>query len=277
MGLLDGHLALVTGAGRMKGIGRGICMSLAHEGADVVVHEGLRAPESFPADERAAGWQGAASVAEEIVALGRRALAVSFDVTDAPAIRAAVRQVHDGIGIPDILVNNAALAGTTGGDSLLELDDEVWRQLVDVNTTGLYLVTKAFAPGILERGGGSIVNISSIGGRFGIPTYGAYCTTKFGVIGFTQQLARELAPTVRVNCVCPGSVDTDMMRGTYSRRDLRAGTDDGTQRRIALTGVPLARQGLPHEIGDAVTFLASDRATFITGQSLNVDGGVRMD
>ena len=185
--------------------------------------------------------------------------------------------IGSSLGAVDILVNNAGIAGGAGQDRLLELDDELWYRTVDVNLNAVYLVTKAFLGGMVDKGRGSIVNISSVAGREGQPRMGAYVATKFALIGLTQQLALEYAPQVRVNCICPGSTDTEMMDGTFARRDATAGAEPGTAKATRIAGLPLQRQGQPVDIARAVRFLASDEADWITGQTLNVDGGQRMD
>lgn len=274
---LDGKVALVTGAARRRGIGRGIALELARAGADVVVHGLPRAPSGQPAAERAIDWQGARSVADEVTALGRRAMAVEGDLTDRETVQRIALEVEGRLGTVDVLVNNAAVPGGAGDAAIIDLDDELWYRTVDVNLNAVYLVTKAFAGGMVRAGSGSIVNISSVAGRAGQPRMGAYCASKFAVVGLTQQLALELAPAVRVNCICPGSTDTDMMDGTFARRDQVAGSVPGTAKAARVRSLPLARQGRPEDLGNAVVFLASDAASWITGQTLNVDGGQRMD
>jgi 3-oxoacyl-[acyl-carrier protein] reductase/meso-butanediol dehydrogenase/(S,S)-butanediol dehydrogenase/diacetyl reductase len=274
---LSGRVALVTGAARRRGIGRGIALELAASGAAVVVHGAPRAPADLPPEEQAAGWTGASSVAEEIVAAGGRAIAVEADITDAAAVGDAVARGEEALGTIDILVNNAGIAGTTGADDLVALDDTVWHRTVDVNLNATYLVSKAVLPGMLAAGRGVIVNISSLAGRTPFARFGAYGATKAAMIGLTQQMALEFAPTVRCNCVCPGSTDTDMMDGTFARRDAVAGAPAGTAKAAAIARIPMGRQGTPADIAKAVRFLASDDAAWITGQTLNVDGGQRMD
>jgi NAD(P)-dependent dehydrogenase (short-subunit alcohol dehydrogenase family) len=130
---------------------------------------------------------------------------------------------------------------------------------------------------MVAKGAGAIVNISSIAGRGGQPRMGSYVATKFAVIGLTQQLALEYAPAVRVNCICPGTVDTEEMDKTFARRDALAGTSPGTAKAKRIAALPLRRQGRPEDIGKAAVFLASDDADWITGQTLNVDGGQVMN
>ena len=155
--------------------------------------------------------------------MAARAVAVEADLTDRGAVSEMARELESALGVVDVLVNNAAVAGGAGQYDLLELDDELWYETVDANLNSVYLVTKAFLRGMVDAGRGSIVNISSAAGRAGQPRMGAYCATKFAVIGLTQQLALEFGPAIRVNCVSPGPTDTDMMAGTFARRDAAAG------------------------------------------------------
>jgi 3-oxoacyl-[acyl-carrier protein] reductase/meso-butanediol dehydrogenase/(S,S)-butanediol dehydrogenase/diacetyl reductase len=259
---LEGRVALVTGAGRRRGIGAAIAHELARGGAAVAVHGSGRDPDEL------------AAVAAD---LGGRPLTVEAELTDREAVAEMVREVSSQLGAIDVLVNNAGVAGSAGLHDLLELDDEVWYRTVDANLNAVFLVTKAVLRGMVDAGRGSIVNMGSIAGRVGQPRMGAYCATKFALVGLTQQLALEFAPAIRVNCVCPGSTDTDMMDGTFARRDEAAGAPPGTAKAARIASLPLGRQGLPADIGRAVAFLASDDAAWITGQTLNVDGGQRLD
>lgn len=263
MGSLDGRIALVTGAGRRRGIGRGIVQELVRAGADVAVHAREWDEEPWPLGE--------------LTGSGGRVTIVAGDLTDRAVVGRIAAEVGEGLGVVDILVNNAGVAGGAGEHALLELDDDLWYRTVDVNLNAVYLVTKAFLGGMVDAGHGAIVNISSVAGRAGQPRMGAYVATKFALVGLTQQLALEYAPEVRVNCICPGSTDTDMMDGTFARRDAVAGASPGTAKASRIASLPLGRQGRPQDIGRAVVFLASGEADWITGQTLNVDGGQRMD
>lgn len=275
---LEGKVAIVTGAGRLRGIGRAIALRLAEDGADVVVTGAPRDPATFPEGERARGWQGVASVAAEIEALGRRALALDCDVTRRDDARRAVAEALRRFGRVDVLVNNAG-AAYCGDRPLWEIDEAEWHRVIDVNLNGVYQMCAAVIPAMIEGGrGGRIVNISSTAGRQGIPFYGAYCATKFGVIGLTQMLAQEAAPhQITVNCVAPGSVDTDMMDGTFARMAGRSGVPFEAMKQGAIRTIPLGRQGRGADIAAAVAFFAGDDAAWITGQTLNVNGGTPMD
>jgi 3-oxoacyl-[acyl-carrier protein] reductase/meso-butanediol dehydrogenase/(S,S)-butanediol dehydrogenase/diacetyl reductase len=278
MGTLEGKVAIVTGAGRMRGIGRAIAVRLAEEGADVVVTTAPRSPDSLPDHERAAGWRGAASVSEEIEALGRRALPLELDVTEPEQVRNAVARARSEMGRIDILVNNAGLALVAGKKNLWEVEDAEWFREIDVNLHGVYHCSKAVVRVLIEQGeGGKIVNISSLAGRVAQPQYGGYTPAKFAVVGLTQMLALELAPyRVNVNAVAPGSTDTDMMDGTFRRTGERMGLPFEVVKEYVKRVVPLGRQGQPHEIAAVVAYLCSPKADYITGQTINVDGGILM-
>lgn len=274
---LTGKVAVITGAARKRGLGRAMALRLATDGADIVI---TGRPGSQPnAAEAADGWQGLPSLVAEIEGLGRACLPVECDVTKPADAKALAKAIKSTFGRADILVNNAGDASNAGNARILDMDDETWYRTVDVNLNGVYLVTKAVG-GLIRSGGqgGSIINISSLAGRRGLPDYGAYCATKFGVVGMTQQLAVELAGDgIRVNCIAPGSHSTDMMDGTLGRtaEQYGIGVDDalGQIKQV----VPMARQGLASELAAAVSFLAGPDSSYVTGQTLNVDGGAQMN
>ena len=245
---LQGKTAIVTGGGR--GIGEGIARVLAREGANVVAM-GRHADEVD-------------SVSRKIEAEGGHALPVVADVTDWPSLEAMARRTVDRFGGIDILVNNA---GIEGPPRLLEdLPVEQWDEVLGVNLKGVFLCCKAVLPAMSARGRGRIVNIGSIAGRR-MTFFGSadYTVSKYGVEGLTQHLAWELADRrITVNSVCPGGVLTPLMEERISPT-----FRDQVTRRL----VPLGRMCTIEEIGEAVSFLASDRAQMITGQSLAVDGG----
>jgi len=275
---LTGKVALISGAARHRGLGRAMALRLAEDGADIVVTGRQRDPDDRPDNEKEIGWLGVSSLAEEIEAMGRQALAVEADVTNKADVDNLVQQARDKFGRVDILVNNAGVPSGAGDAPILDMDDDLWYETVDINLNGVYLVTKAVGRLMRDVGeGGSIINISSTAGRRGLPDYGAYCATKFGVIGMTQQLALELAPVnIRVNCVAPGSHSTDMMDGTIGRTADKFGmSTDDVRARIRMAA-PMGRQGLPSELAASISFLAGADSSFMTGQTLNVDGGAHM-
>lgn len=275
---LTGKVAVVSGAARHRGLGRAMALRLAEDGADLVVTGRGRAPDERPEHEQSIEWQGVSSLAEEIEAMGRNAIGIEADVTSKADVAQLTEAIQSHFGRADILVNNAGVPSGAGAAPILDMDDDLWYSTVDVNLNGVYLVTKAVGGLMREAGnGGSIINISSTAGRRGLPDYGAYCATKFAVVGLTQQLALELAShKIRVNCVAPGSHATDMMDGTIGRTADRFGmsTDDVTARIRA--AAPMGRQGLPSELAASVSFLAGSDSSFMTGQTINVDGGAHM-
>ena len=263
---LDGKVAVVTGAGRMRSIGRPIAVELARAGCDVVITGTGRDPATYPDEEKAAGWRDLDSVAKQIEALGRRVLPVVSDVSDPDAADdLAARVVHE-LGRVDILVNNAGAARAGDRVPVVELTTETWRTVLSVNLDGAFYMSRSFARRMLDAGrGGSIVNISSVGGKIGGANTAAYSASKAGLHALTQAMSRELGSAqIRVNAVCPGIIDTSRLD------DMRRAN---TFEQIVAANVPLGRAGTGEDIATITVFLCSDQGAWITGQQWNVDGG----
>ena len=268
MGKLDGKVALVTGAGRMRGIGRAAAIALAREGANVTVTGTGRDPQSYPADEQAAGWKDVESVAQEIREQGRDALALTVDVTVASQVQAMIDQTLEKFGRVDILVNNASAPRLAAWAEFEDLSEEAWRQVIDIKVTGAFLCTQAVTKVLLRQGqGGSIVNVISVEAKISRPTDLAYATASGALYTFTRKAGRALAPHgIRVNGVSPGTTDT-------SRNDALYGWPRSQEWHDRLESIPLGRAGTPEEVGNFIAWLCSKDAEFIVGQCIEMDGG----
>ncbi len=242
---LSGKVALVTGGG--TGIGRATVLLLAQEGADVAINYSRSEKE-------------AEETAEAVKALGRKPFVVQANVVDDSAVRAMVSRTVGELGGLDILVNNAAITNWVDLKDLEGLTDELWEEVLDVNRKGTFHCSRAAVPAILERGGGSIVNISTTSGITGVGSSMAYCASKAGVISLTKSFARTFAPEIRVNCVSPGVTRTRWHEG----RD--------TIERVGPT-LPMKRVVEPEDIAQAVLFFVAGN-TIVTGQNLVIDGGL---
>ena len=254
--LLDGNIAIVTGSSH--GIGSGIAETLAAAGAAVVV-TGRNGNE-------------ARSQAQRLNAAGHSALGIELDVSNGASCEALVRSVLSEYGGIDLLVNNAGISGRM---PLADMEDDVWDRMIEVNLTGVERMTRAVLPHMMRRRTGSIVSISSIAGRTGKANMSHYCATKFGIIGFTQALALELAEhRIRVNCVCPGIIRTRLWEIELQEIADARGITVEQAWQATVEGIPLEQPQTSFDIGAAVAFLGSSLASNITGQSLNVDGGM---
>lgn len=262
---LEGKVAVVTGAGRMRSIGRPIAVEMARAGCKVVLTGTGRPPEQFPDDEQAAGWRDIDSVAREIRAFGGTALPLVSDVSDETAVRALLERTLAEYGRVDFIVNNAGAARGRDRVPVVNMPIDAWDTVIRVNLRGTFLMSKVFGQHLIDAGqGGSIVNISSIAGKLLPPNTSAYAASKAGIQALTASMAQEVGQYgIRVNAICPGLVDTvriDDIRGTPA-------WDQATAR------IALRRMGAGEEIAYAVMYLCSDQGAWFTGQSINLDGG----
>ena len=264
-GLTD-KVAVVTGAGRMRSIGRPIAIELARGGCDIVLTGTGRSPDRYPDDEKAAGWRDIESVAEEVRALGRRAITAVSDVSDLAAVEALAALTMQEFGRVDVLVNNAGASRGEDRRPVLDVDPDVWKNVINVNLTGAFLMSKVFGRLLVGGGrGGSIVNISSIAGKLLAPNNAAYAASKAGLQALTASMSGEVAAAgVRVNAICPGIVDTSRLD------DIGRGESWDA---VVARSIPLGRAGSGNDIANVVVFLCSDQGAWVTGQSWNVDGG----
>ncbi len=254
---MQGRVAIVTGASHPRGMGRATALALAREGADLVLTD--------------IEVEGTQAIAEEIRASGRRALALRTDITREDQVQAVVAAALEEHGRIDVLVNNA---GVTRLHPILEISAEEWDRILAVNLKGAFLCTKAVLPTMIRQRYGRIVSIAShvaeqgAGGVVGAH----YAASKAGILGLMKTVARQMAPYgITSNAVAPGPIDTDFTRDYET-------PEQAFRRRSALVPkLPLGRLGEPREVAEAVLFLASDGASYITGEVLDVNGGLHID
>ncbi|WML49304.1 3-oxoacyl-[acyl-carrier-protein] reductase [Neobacillus sp. PS3-34] len=245
---LDGKAVLVTGASR--GIGREIALELARQGANIAVN--------FSGSEAKAN-----ETVDEIKAMGRDAFAVKCDVSDSESVSAMVKETIDRFGKLDVLVNNA---GITRDNLLMRMKEEEWDDVININLKGVFLCTKAVTRQMMKQRNGRIINIASIVGVSGNPGQANYVAAKAGVIGLTKTTAKELASRhITVNAIAPGFITTDMTEKL---------TEEVKTEMLKM--IPLARFGEPKDIAKVTAFLASDDSSYMTGQTLHIDGGMVM-
>lgn len=248
MGKLDGKVAVVTGASR--GIGRAIALSLAKEGAKIVVN--------YSGSE-----QKAMQVVDEINSMGTQAIAVQANVSDVESVTNLMDSAMKEFGSIDILVNNA---GITRDNLIMRMKEDEWDDVINTNLKGVFLCTKAVSRQMMKQRAGRIINISSIVGVMGNAGQANYVAAKAGVIGLTKTTARELASrNILVNAIAPGFITTEMTDALPE--DMKS---------AMLSQIPLSKLGQPEDIAKAVVFLASDDASYMTGQTLHIDGGMYM-
>lgn len=256
--VFEGRSVIVTGASR--GLGRAIAERFLSEGAAVALVDIDRATLREAEEELRDGH-------------GERVLAEGCDVTSRTEVAKATASIIGRRGRIDVLVNNAGVSTCSPIEELAESD---WDRVMDVNAKGTFLCCQSVVPHMIAAGRGSIVSIGSQAARRGEPFVAHYCAAKAAVLGFTRALAVELAPDIRVNAVCPGIVETDMIEGELRWRAEQLGDDPAMVRSEWLRSVPLARFQPPEQVAAMVAFLASDNAGDITGQAISVDGGAVM-
>ncbi|WP_198006369.1 3-oxoacyl-[acyl-carrier-protein] reductase [Alkaliphilus oremlandii] len=245
---LSGKTALVTGGSR--GIGRSIALALASQGANVIIN--------YTSNE-----QSALEVVEEIKKFNVQALAVKANISSAEEVQFMMNKIEEVFTEIHILVNNA---GITRDNLLIKMKEEDWDQVMDINLKGAFLCTKAVARKMIKQKYGRIINLASVVGIVGNPGQGNYCASKAGIIGFTKSIAKEIAgKNITVNAIAPGFIDTDMTMALPEK-----------VRDTMLEVIPMKRYGLPEDIANLAVFLSSDHASYITGQVINVDGGMAM-
>lgn len=245
--MLKGEIALVTGASR--GIGRAILLALAGQGALVA--------------GTATTQGGADGIGKALREAGHEGIGLVLDVADPASVEAALGQVTECLGAPSILVNNA---GITRDNLLMRMKDDEWQSVIDTNLGSVYRMSKACLRSMTKARKGRIINITSVVGTMGNAGQTNYAAAKAGMMGFTKSLAREVGSrAITVNCIAPGLIDTDMTRAMSE-----------AQQKSILEAVPLGRFGQPEEIAQAVVFLASAAAGYITGETLHINGGMYM-
>ena len=245
MSLLANKVAVVTGAGR--GIGRAVALAYARMGADVACVSRTE--------------ENSAKAAAEVEALGRRAWAVAVDVSDTAAVDAAAGKILDDAGRVDILVNNA---GVTRDNLLMRMSEEEWDTVLNTNLKGAFNFTRAFSRPFIRQRSGRIINIASVIGLIGNAGQSNYAASKAALIGFTKSIAKELAPRgITVNAIAPGWIPVE-----------RHENDAEEDKQAYFDVIPMQRWGVPTDVAGAAVFLASDEASFITGQNIHVNGGV---
>ena len=277
---LEGKVALITGAGGMRGIGRATALKLAELGVDLALTDVLRDVDDLPPGEIRAEWKSVDSVSEEVRQLGRKCLPIYADLGDSKQIESVVKQTVDHFGHIDIMINNARAIIGRDRVPVTELDEGVWHNFLDINTTAPFLFTKFAGREMVRQGsGGRIINMASNASKQASATGSAYSASKFAVLGLTQASALDLAPyQITVNAVCPGSTNTD--RTDYSERAVAESEGvsvEEVRARVVAEAArrsPLGRMGESEDVANLVAFLLSDEASFITGQAYNVNGGI---
>ena len=275
---LEGKVAIVTGAGRIGGIGEAIVRSLAGEGAIVMLSDIGRSFERFP-EYQVADRSEIERIRASLVETGASAEIVYADVSKEPDVENLVRATVERFGRVDVLVNNAGIG--LGLVPVTEITVEAWHQNLDVMALGTMLGIREAAKQMIRQGeGGAIINVASQAGKTGWPLLGSYCAAKFAILGLTQVAAKELgAHRITVNAVCPGTVETpllDLKGGLWEAYAKLSGQSVEALKKSILPQIPLGRFQTPQDVADLVLFLASAQGRYITGSALNTSGGQEM-
>jgi NAD(P)-dependent dehydrogenase (short-subunit alcohol dehydrogenase family) len=279
MNSLEGKVAMITGAASKRGMGHAVAVRLAAEGADVIVLDKYATPKSiWPGDE---GWGGLEAVVDEIKAQGRESLAVVADISDSRAVDEAVAKALKKFGKIDILVHCGGIRGSMT-TPIIDLSEEEWKDIVDINLTGSFLISKAVAKTMVPDGEGKkIVLIGSMAALKGYAGSAGYCASKHGILGLGRTLAAELAQyKINVNIINPGGFDTNLRDAEIIKRakaegiSLAEAVEQESHKTGPGPGIPLGRLGKPEEIADLVFFLVSDQSRYITGEAILIGGGI---
>ncbi len=277
MSLLEGKIALITGCGNPRGMGRATALKLGEQGATVIVSDICRADDRLTMEgalKLGSDFAALEALATEIDNSAGRGKAMALDLMDAEQIKQIVAGIVKDFGRLDILVNNAGTAA--GAGEFLELNDEAWDLSYKINILGVVRLLREVIPVMQENSGGSIINNASIFGISGIAGYGAYAATKHAIVGITKVIADEFAGSgIRCNAVCPGNIHTDM--GDAEAEMLVDLLDISKEEAIEKLGEDAAmkRMGKPEEVADTIAYLAGPNSSFITGLAIPVSGGMR--
>jgi NAD(P)-dependent dehydrogenase (short-subunit alcohol dehydrogenase family) len=272
MGTLDGKVAVVTGVGRPLGIGEATALTLAREGAAVVVSDICRTYEGDLSWYPLGAWEYLESVAKKITDTGGKARAAKVDITKKDEVESMIAGAVKEFGRLDILVNNVGSA--VGVGPFLDIPEAAWHKTIEVNVTGTFYCIRAAIPKMKKAGGGRIVNVSSTAGIRGYAEYGAYCASKFAVIGMTQTAAAEFAKdNILINAVCPEFVETSLGKDEYRYIAMLKGITPEEAREITVKAIPVGRPAVAQDVAGVIYFLASPLGDYLVGQSIAITGG----
>lgn len=276
MKILEGKTALITGVAAKRGMGHAIALKLASEGADLIIVDKFRSPKSyFSGDE---GWKGLDDVADEIKSLKRDVLISVTDIQNSADVDELLRKSLEKFGKIDILIHCAAIRGPVT-TPITELEEKIWREVLDVNLNGTFLIAKAVAKSMVEKHvPGKIVLIASLAANRGVPGSGSYCASKWGVLGLMKTMALELAKyKINVNAINPGTFGTHLRDDFYMEQAKAEGlTVDQVRQRHnqqLVEKIPLGRIGVPEDVANLAFFLVTEQSNYITGQAIDICGG----